>query len=103
MLTTYTPSTRPNLPNSTDTRDVSPLEELVGVILLAVEKGKKGLAFFQEIADARKFLDSLPFATGEYGLAKNRLGNAHRYLISGEFGAAIWELSNLRRGLIRLA
>lgn len=37
-------------------------------------------------------IDSLPFATDHYAVAKNRLRNAHRYFVCGEVGAARYEL-----------
>jgi len=37
-------------------------------------------------------IDSLPFPTDHYGVAKNRLRNAQRYYACGEVGAARYEL-----------
>jgi hypothetical protein len=47
----------------------------------------------------RLLLEALPLDTAEFGLAVNRLANARHYLVSGEFGAARYELRLLRRSL----
>lgn len=39
-----------------------------------------------------ELVDALPFATEQYGVAKNRLRNAVRYYQSNEIGAARYEL-----------
>ena len=49
----------------------------------------------------RQLLESLPMATGEFGLATNRLKNARRYLQSREPGGARWELAALLDSLRR--
>ena len=38
------------------------------------------------------WLETLPLATGEYATARNRIHNASRYVGTGEFGAARYEL-----------
>ncbi len=48
--------------------------------------------FAKELTLIAQMLSSLPLATDVYGLAENRLANARRYLDSGEFGAARYEL-----------
>ena len=50
---------------------------------------------------ARQVLDSLPLTSEEFGVALNRLANAQRYLLSGERGAACYELRLLLRSLDR--
>ena len=47
------------------------------------------VADFKQI---RQMLEALPLASAEFGLAVNRLTNAQRYLHSGEYGAARYEL-----------
>lgn len=59
-----------------------------------------------EIALARtheigSLVDSLPFATAQYGVAKNRIRNALKYFQSEEFGAASYELRLLLGQLAR--
>ncbi len=48
--------------------------------------------FAASIASADVILESLPFATAEFDLAKRRLENAVRYVASDEPGAAKFEL-----------
>ena len=45
--------------------------------------------------ETRNLLDSLPLATDQYDRAVSRLKNCRRYLISSEFGAAVYELKLL--------
>lgn len=45
--------------------------------------------------ETRKLVESLPLATDQYDRAVNRLSNCRRYLISSEFGAAVYELKLL--------
>ena len=52
-----------------------------------------------EIDNLRRIFESLPLNTAEFGLAKNRLRNARRYLSSDELGAARCELRLLFCGL----
>ena len=52
-----------------------------------------------DLQEVRDLLDSLPLATGEYGIASNRLRNAHGYLVSQERGAARYELRLLAGSL----
>jgi hypothetical protein len=49
----------------------------------------------------RRLLEALPLATDEFGLAVNRLENARRYLLSGEYGAGCFELRLLLQSLER--
>jgi hypothetical protein len=52
-----------------------------------------------DLKQVRRLLEALPLATGEFGLAVNRLANAQRYLNAGEHGAAQYELRLLLRSL----
>lgn len=54
-----------------------------------------------DLPEVRQLLESLPMATGEFGLAANRLKNARRYLQSREPGGARWELAALLDSLRR--
>ena len=42
-----------------------------------------------------KVVEALPLATDQYDRAMSRLGNCKRYLISSEYGAAVYELKLL--------
>ncbi len=54
------------------------------------------IADFEQI---RQMLEALPLASAEFSLAVNRLTNAQKYLRSGEYGAARYELHLLLRSL----
>ncbi len=45
-----------------------------------------------QIAQLGFLIDSLPFPSDHYGVAKNRLRNAQRYFVCDEVGAARYEL-----------
>ena len=45
-----------------------------------------------ELDNLRTLIESLPLASGDFGVAMNRLRNAQRYLRSDEIGAARYEL-----------
>jgi len=45
-----------------------------------------------DLLDVVRMLKALPLSTGEFGLALNRIKNAHRYLVANEPGAARFEL-----------
>jgi hypothetical protein len=45
-----------------------------------------------QIAQLGFLIDSLPFPSDHYSVAKNRLRNAHRYFVCDEVGAARYEL-----------
>jgi hypothetical protein len=47
---------------------------------------------------ARQILEALPLTSADFCAAVNRLGNAQRYLQSGERGAARFELRQLLQG-----
>ena len=54
-----------------------------------------------DFLEVGQLLESLPMASGEFGLAKNRLKNARRYMQSRERGGARWELAALLDSLRR--
>ena len=54
--------------------------------------GKGGDNPHEDLIRIESFLDSLPLATDEYGLAQNRIRNARRYFQAHEVGAARYEL-----------
>jgi hypothetical protein len=68
------------------------LDELLGQL----SDHKPPVAQFERL---RSLLEALPLDIPEFGLAVNRLANAQHYLVSGEFGAAQYELRLLRRSL----
>ena len=55
----------------------------------------------EDLIDIESFLQSLPLATDEYGLARNRIRNARRYVQAREVGAARYELRLLMCSLHR--
>jgi hypothetical protein len=69
------------------------LEDLVGT--------KAGDDPHENLIDIASFLDSLPLATDEYGLAQNRIRNARRYYQAREVSAARYELRLLMCSLRR--
>lgn len=78
---------------------VTVIQSLQIALLRAVQKSRRGLEIAPDIREASLLLESLPLTSDEFGLAANRLRNAHRYFTSGEFGAAAWELRTLRSTL----
>ncbi|MEM1180490.1 MAG: hypothetical protein AAGG48_22030 [Planctomycetota bacterium] len=74
-----------------------------GELLTAVEylmrQVRRRVEVLDEISAVQSLLESLPLTTDTYGAAVNRLTNAHRYLLSREFGAAGYELKLLAGGL----
>lgn len=60
--------------------------------LEAMVNGKSGDNPHEYLIRIESFLDSLPLATDEYGLAQNRIRNARRYYQAHEVGAARYEL-----------
>jgi hypothetical protein len=72
------------------------LLDAVEHLLASLRRDAEILADLQAVRD---LLDSLPLATDEYHTAKNRLRNAHRYLVSHERGAARYELKLLAGSL----
>lgn len=75
----------------------TPVKRLINTIARAIEKTKHGLRVDREIDEASSLLESVPMTTEEFGYSRNRLRNAKRYVNSGEFGAASWELGTLRK------
>jgi hypothetical protein len=65
-------------------------------LLEQVFPGGRSDTGFEEV---RRLLEAVPLASGEFGVAVNRLENARRYLHAGEHGAARYELCLLRRSL----
>lgn len=84
---------------SSATPDTIRHELLVTVehLLASLRRDAEIVAELQDVCD---LLESLPLASDEYQTAKNRLRNAHRYLVSQERGAARYEL-NLLAGSLR--
>jgi hypothetical protein len=83
---------------STTTSDT--IRREVSLTLAAVQNMiERGKVPYDELDEVRSLLESLPLSTGEYGVAKNRLRNAQRYLTSQERGAARFELRMLAGSL----
>jgi hypothetical protein len=58
-----------------------------------------GIDVSRALQDFHGVLESLPLSTSEFGLARNRLNNAVKYLASAESGAARYELRLLETSL----
>lgn len=85
------------LPTATPDTIRQELLDTVAHLLASLRRDAEIVAELQEVCD---LLESLPLSTDEYQTAKNRLRNAHRYLVSQERGAARYEL-NLLAGSLR--
>ena len=81
------------------TQDVYQLA--VGNLVRLIRSLESGDDPSDDFPEVRQLLESLPMATGEFGLATNRLKNARRYLQSREPGGARWELAALLDSLRR--
>ncbi len=75
------------------------LELAVSVLL---EEAKAEATWTETYAEALRLLDSIPFDTGEFTIAQQHLHNALDYCLAGEFGAACFELRQLRSQLAEL-
>jgi hypothetical protein len=75
------------------------LESAVSVLL---EEAKAEATWTESYAEALKLLDSIPFDAGEFAIAQRHLRNALDYCFAGEFGAACFELRQLRSQLAEL-
>ncbi len=51
------------------------------------------------LAELNVLLESLPLSTSEFGLARNRVNNARRYITAAEWGAAQYEFKLLESNL----
>ena len=88
----------------TDPRLVSTQEvhqRAIGNLVRLIRKLESGDDPSDDFPEVYQLLESLPMATGEFGLANNRLKNAKRYLQSREPGGARWELAALLDSLRR--
>jgi hypothetical protein len=88
--------------NYTDPRLVSTQDihqQVVTNLVRLIRKLESGGDPSGDLPQVHQLLEVLPMATGEFGLAINRLKNANRYLQSCERGAARWELALLLDGL----
>jgi hypothetical protein len=75
------------------------LESAVGVLL---EEAKAEATWTESYGEALKLLDSVPLGAGEFAVAQQHLHNALDYCLDGEFGAACFELRQLRSQLAEL-
>jgi hypothetical protein len=67
-----------------------------------IEEAKRETTWSESYIDAAILLESVPFCSGEFELAHQRLWNALDYCSEGEFGAACFELRQLRNQLAAL-
>jgi hypothetical protein len=67
-----------------------------------IEEAKAEATWTDSYAEAVQLLESVPLDTGEFELARQRLWNALDYCCEGEFGAACFELRQLRSQLSAL-
>ncbi len=86
-------------PKPVSTLDIQQLA--VGNVVRLIRRLESGDDPSDDLPEVRQLLESLPMATGEFGLASNRLKNARRYLQSREPGGARWELAALLDSLRR--
>ena len=89
-------NTDPTLVSTQDIRQLT----VVNLVRL-IRKLETGDDPSDDLPEVCQLLESLPMATGEFGVAVNRLKNARRYLQSRERGAARWELASLLDSLRR--
>ena len=73
-----------------------PINVLLTTIAEATGKLTRRVNISGELDQARLLMESLPLSTEEFSLACNRLWNAGRFVRSGEYGAANWELHTLQ-------
>ena len=64
-----------------------------------IEEAKREATWSESYIEALKLLESVPFCTREFEIARQRLWNALDYCGEGEFGAACFELRRLRNQL----
>ena len=83
------------IPSTEQTR-VTPIDEIrqlaVGRLRSLMQRLSDKERAAHDVDNLRTLFESLPLASGEFGLAVNRLQNAQRYLRSDEIGAARYEL-----------
>src|SRR5262245_35872833 len=77
------------------------IESLINALSVAIRKLHHKIATAVDLQELCLRLETLPLSTDEFTAAKNRLRNANRYMNSGEYGAANWELRTLRLSLLR--
>lgn len=74
-------------------------QELIDTVEHLLASLRRDTEIVAELQEVCELLESLPLATDEYQTARNRLRNAHRYLVSQERGAARYELKLLAGSL----
>ena len=75
------------------------MEFAVGAL---IEEAKAEATWTESYADANELLESVPLDSDEFEIARQRLRNALSYCGEGEFGAACFELRQLRNQLAAL-
>ena len=71
-------------------------------VSVLIADAKAEAAWTESYDEAAKLLESVPLGTKEFAIAQQRLRNALRYCYDGEFGAACFELRQLRSQLAAL-
>jgi hypothetical protein len=67
-----------------------------------IEEAKSEATWTQSYDEAARLLESVPLDSEDFAVANKRLRNALRYCLGGEFGAACFELRQLRSQLAAL-
>jgi hypothetical protein len=67
-----------------------------------IEEAKAEATWTDSYDDAARLLESVPLDSDDFALARQRLHNALEYCLAGEFGAACFELRQLRTALAAL-
>jgi len=83
-------------------RTFNPILDLVTTLAEITRKMIRRVDVRDNLDEAHALLESLPLSTDEFGLACNRLWNVGRFVVSGEYGAANWELQTLRMWVLRI-
>ena len=102
-ITLHTSEAKSLLSDKTNKKvDSSLLNHLIlmdRVVDLLIAKAKSNSHWPDLYHNARNLLGALPIATSDYNLAKCRLTNAENYALVREYGAATYELRQLRTQL----
>lgn len=75
------------------------LEQAVNTL---IEQAKAEATWTDSFTEAAQLLESIPLDSKEFAMANRHLSNALEYCLDGEFGAACFELRQLRTLLAAL-
>jgi hypothetical protein len=87
MSTRISNPERNQVPSIEETRQI-----VVGRLRSLMKTMSRKFRIDEEFENLQALIESLPLASGEFGVASNRLRNAQRYLRSDEIGASLYEL-----------